>query len=194
MALNHAYRIIEDTRYVLNALNFGWWTNGTLYRYNDPDHLALYHSVIDGRGVTTEAEARSRYLSVVISGTLMILSDNYGPEGNPDMTEVARQRTKELANNPKLNELARFGKAFTPVELGSDTASCYTLCYEDRYFAALFNFLAHCRTIGFSPARGGIPERGQATELHTGMQFLYDGCLEAALGGHDCAIFEICSE
>lgn len=185
---------IEDTRYVLNALNFGWWTNGTLYRYNDPDHLALYHSVIDGRDVTTEAEARSRYLSGVISGTLMILSDNYDPEGNPDMTAAARQRTKELANNPELNELARFGRAFTPVELGSDTASCYTLCHEGRHFAALFNFSHHRRTVGFSPARGGIPVRGRATELQTGAQILYDGSFEAAIGGHDCCIFEIFSE
>lgn len=32
----------EDVRYVLNALNFAWWTNGRLYQFNDPDHIALY--------------------------------------------------------------------------------------------------------------------------------------------------------
>lgn len=37
---------IEDVRYVLNALNFAWWTNGRIYKYNDPDHLALYHSQV----------------------------------------------------------------------------------------------------------------------------------------------------
>lgn len=41
----------EDVRYVLNALNFAWWTNHRLYTFNDPDHVSLCHSVVDGRGV-----------------------------------------------------------------------------------------------------------------------------------------------
>ena len=230
MALNHAYRIIEneiskagrevfvslsiaplfpyhlgnarrsccdsfghmdDTRYVLNALNFGWWTNGTLYRYNDPDHLALYHSVIDGRPETAQSEARSRYLSGLISGTLMILSDNYGPEGDPDRIHAARQRTKALANNQKLNELAQFGKAFVPVELGSDTASCYTLCHQGRYFAALFNFSAKQHMVGFSAPRGNLPIRGRTVSLWDGAENTYQGELNVTLDGFDCAIFEI---
>lgn len=185
---------IEDTRYVLNALNFGWWTNNTLYRYNDPDHLALYHSVIDGRGVTSDAEARSRYLSGVISGTLMILSDNYGPDGDAAMIAAARQRTKVLANNPKLNELARWGRAFIPVELGSDTTPYYTLHHEGRCFAAIFNFSADRRTLGFSSVRGNLPERGRAINLWDGAETLYDAHFTAAIDGHDCAIFEIFPE
>ncbi len=182
---------IEDTRYVLNALNFGWWTNGTLYRYNDPDHLALYHSVIDGRDVTTEAEARSRYLSGVISGTMMILSDNYGPDGDSAMIAAARQRTKVLANDPEINALARLGKAFVPVELGSDTTSFYTLFHEGRYYAAIFNFSPEAQTFVFSARRGGLPEQGRARSLIDGNCFVYDGNISFHLEGQDAVILEL---
>ena len=62
----------EDVRYVLNALNFGWWTQGSLYAFNDPDHTVLYNSVVDGRGPTGLCSARSRYYASVISGTVML--------------------------------------------------------------------------------------------------------------------------
>lgn len=182
---------IEDVRYVLNALNFGWWTNGTLYRYNDPDHLTLYHSVIDGRGVTSEAEAESRYLSGLISGTLMILSDNYGPEGNPEQVNAARVRTKVLANRSRLNEIARWGQAFVPVELRSDTTPFYTLSHEGRYFAAVFNFKPDRRILSFDPIRGGLPPKGRAEDLLHGTCLTYAGKVAFQLDGHAAALLEI---
>ena len=175
---------IEDTRYVLNALNFGWWQSGTIYRYNDPDHLALFHSVIDGRGETTKGEARSRYLSGVISGTMMILSDNY------DRPE-ARERARSLANNAAVNALAGIGRPFRPVELKSDTTPFYTLTHDGRHYAAVFNFSAQEQTLSFRAARGGLPERGIAKNLWDGSETEYYGNLSVTLPGHDCAIFEI---
>ena len=175
---------IEDVRYVLNALNFGWWQSGRLYRYNDPDHLALFHSVIDGRGETTEAEARSRYLSGVVSGTMMILSDNY------DRPE-ARDRARLLANNAEINALARIGRPFRPVELRSDTTPFYTLTHEGRHYAAVFNFSEEAQTLSFRACRGGLPERGTARDLRSGAESEYYVDLSVTLPGHDCAIFEI---
>ena len=175
---------IEDTRYVLNALNFGWWQSGTIYRYNDPDHLALLHSVIDGRGETSEAEARSRYLSGVISGTMMILSDDY------DRPE-ARERARSLACNERLNAIARIGRPFRPVELRSDTTPFYTLTHEGRHYAAVFNFSAGKQTLSFRAARGGLPEKGIAKALWGGFETEYQKDLSVTLPGHDCAIFEI---
>ena len=175
---------IEDTRYVLNALNFGWWQSGQLYRYNDPDHLCLYHSVIDGRGETTEAEARSRYLSGVVSGTLMILSDNY------DKPE-ARERSKALANNEAVNALARIGRPFRPVELRSDTTPFYTLQHEGCYYAAIFNFSKEEKTLSFRAERGGLPAAGRAVSLWDGSGMRYEKELRVTLPGCDCALFKI---
>ena len=175
---------IEDTRYVLNALNFGWWQSGKLYRYNDPDHLALYHSVIDGRGETTEAEARSRYLSGVVSGTLMILSDNY------DRPE-ARERARRFANSEALNAIARIGRPFRPVELRSDTTPFYTLQHEGRYYAAIFNFSKEEKTLSFRAERGGLPAAGRAVSLWDGSEMRYEKELRVTLPGCDCALFKI---
>lgn len=175
---------IEDTRYVLNALNFGWWQSGNLYRYNDPDHLALFHSVIDGRGETTGAEARSRYLSGVISGTLMILSDNY------DKPE-ARERSRKLANNEAVNALARIGKPFRPVELRSDTTPFYTLQHEGRYYAAIFNFSKKEKTLSFQASQGGLPAAGRAVSLWDASEITYEENIQVTLPGCDCALFEI---
>ena len=175
---------IEDTRYVLNALNFGWWQSGTLYRYNDPDHLCLYLSVIDGRGETTGAEARSRYVSGIISGTMMILSDNY------DRPE-ARERARSLANNEAINAIARIGRPFRPVELRSDTTPFYTLTHEGRHYAAVFNFRSEEQTLSLRASRGGLPEAGEAVSLWDGSSFPYEKELTVTLPGHDCAIFEI---
>lgn len=182
---------MDDVRYVLNAVNFGWWTNGTLYRYNDPDHLALYHSVIDGRNVTTEAEARSRYHSGIISGTLMILSDNYGPEGDSTRTEAARARTKAITGNPKLNALARIGKTFVPAELQDGTTPFYTLSHEGRFYLAAFNFAAEFHVLKLQAARGDLPISGRAINLHDDSEIFYNAELSVPLQAYDSAIFEI---
>lgn len=181
----------EDVRYVLNALNFAWWTNGRLYRFNDPDHVALYHSVIDGRGATTENEARSRYYSAVISGTVMMLSDNYGPQGDPESIERARERARRIANNEAVNKVARLGRAFRPVYLRDGTTPFYTLCHEGRYYVAVFNFADRVCTLSFPAADGGLPEQGTLQELSTGARCAYHAEIRVTLESWDAAIYEI---
>lgn len=181
----------EDVRYVLNALNFAWWTNGRLYRFNDPDHVPLYLSVVDGRSATTEEEARSRYYASVISGTVMMLSDNYGPEGDPEVIRMSRERTRMFANNPKINALARLGKAFVPVELSDGTTPFYTLCHEGKYYAAIFNFADSEQTLAFTAARGGLPRKGVFRDLRGGDDRDYQGKISVTLKGWDAVIVEV---
>ena len=193
----------DDTRYALNALNFGWWESGTIYAYGDPDHCALYHSTVDGRPVTTEIEAKSRLNMSVISGTVLLLSDNFGPvlsaEDHPyrpdyddaAIVQGARERVKKLVNNKALMEVARIGKAFVPLYLKSDTTNIYTLKHEGRCFCALFNFEPDKQTVGFAPAQAGFPESGKIKCLNCGKEFEYDGCISAELEGYDSVIYEI---
>lgn len=181
----------EDVRYVLNALNFAWWTNGRLYRFNDPDHIPLYQSVIDKRETTTEAEARSRYYASVISGTVMMLSDNYGPEGNPAVIAASRERTLQFANLPEVNALARLGKAFVPVELKDGTTPFYTLNFEGRHFAAIFNFAGREETFSFAAVRGGLPRKGSWRDICGGACRAYQGQIEVILPAYDAVILEI---
>ena len=193
----------DDTRYALNALNFGWWESGTIYAYGDPDHCALYHSMIDGRPETTEIEAKSRFNMSVISGTVLLLSDNFGPVLQGDdrknlrgfddapIVKGARERVKRLVNNKALIEVARFGKAFTPLYLKSDTTNIYTLKHNGRCFAALFNLEPEKATVSFRPAEAGFPESGKIRCLNCGREFAYEGCISAELEGYDSVIYEI---
>ena len=184
----------DDVRYVLNALNFAWWTNGRIYRYNDPDHIPLYHSIIDGRGTTTEQEARSRYYSAVISGTVMMLSDNYGPEGDPQIIEECRRRARIFADDEAANRIARLGRAFVPVELGDGTTPFYTLSHEGRRYAALFNFSPDRAVLSFDAARGSLPEKGSFRDIHGGEKTVYDGRISVTLDGRDAILLEVFPE
>lgn len=181
----------EDVRYVLNALNFAWWTNGRIYQYNDPDHVPLYLSVIDGRGATTEAEARSRYYASAISGTVMMLSDNYGPEGDAEVIRMSRERTRQFANDSKVNAIARLGKAFVPVELKDGTTPFYTLSHEGKHYAAIFNFSGERQTLSFRAERGRLPVKGSFCDIHGGEKTVYDGVISVTLEGFDAVLLEI---
>ncbi|MDO5397249.1 MAG: hypothetical protein Q4G33_04900 [bacterium] len=129
----HARRISCDTAadigeisYMLNSLNYGWWQDDTIYKFTDPDHLSL--------SASTE-EARTRYNSGVISGTLMLMSDSYKREG-------LRSLTKEITSNTELTELARIGRAFRPVDgnTGQWANTMFTLETEDAFYLAVFNY------------------------------------------------------
>ena len=137
--------------------------NGRLYQYNDPDHIPLYLSVIDKREATSIAEARSRYYSGVISGTVMMLSDNFGPEGDSQVIEASRKRAKLIANDARINEIARWGKAFVPVELGDGTTPYYTLAAMEDILP-LFLIFQETRTLSFNAAKGNTPNKRNIQE------------------------------
>ena len=85
----HARRISCDaaggvgaTEYLLNSLTYGWWAQGGLYHFNDPDHTVLYQEGGQPHPVT-EVEGRSRLNASVISGTMLLVSD--------DLTDAAER-------------------------------------------------------------------------------------------------------
>ena len=55
-----SYGSINETEYMLNSLTYGFWQNGTIYSYTDPDHLVLAKA-------SSLTEARSRVNSGVIA-------------------------------------------------------------------------------------------------------------------------------
>ena len=176
---------------MLNALNFAWWTNGRLYYYNDPDHVPLYYSIIDGRGTTSENEARSRYYAAAISGTVMMLSDNYGPKGDPEIITKTRERAVQFANDSAVNAIARLGRAFVPVELRDGTTPFYTLSHEGHHYAAIFNFGKEPATLSFDARRGGLPEKGSFADIHGGEKIKYEGNICVTLEGWDAVLLEV---
>lgn len=181
----------EDVRYVLNALNYGWWTSGTLYRFADPDHTVLYHAYPDGRENTDLGSARSRYLASAISGTVMLLSDNYGPTGDGEDIRQARERTKLLAGNREINEVARMGRPFRPLSLKSDTACLYYLQTPECVYAAIFNFVGEERKISVPLEEIGAALSGSAHSVWDDWEITYEGELRVAVKEYDCALLRI---
>ena len=137
-----AFGRIEDTEYMLNAATFGWWTNGTLYSFNDPDHTVIsrdedpYHGQAPKGSVQTLEEARSRMNASVIAGTVLLDSDDL-------MDPRAQQRARELLTNPNILNVARAGRSFRPVEgdAGERAAQVFTRSEQDgSMLVAAFNY------------------------------------------------------
>ena len=179
---------VEDVRYVLNALTFGWWTNRILYHFADPDHITLFCSKVDGRGEITENEARSRYNAAAISGTVMLLSDNFGPDGDPDTIRRCRERVARIADQPAINAIARSGIAFRPVELTDEKMAVFTAVIEGQTHAAFFNFTAEPQTVRVSAIRAGLPQTGLVTDLNRNQTWRYADVLNVPLAPCDSAI------
>jgi len=181
----------DDVRYVLNSQNFSWWTSGRLYSFNDPDHTPLLASAVDGREPSSDNEARSRYIASVIGGTVMMLSDDFGPAGERQHTDLARERARRLANTASVNDVARIGRAFVPVDLADGTTPYYTLTHEGRHFMAVFNFDSTPRELSFDPQRGSLPTAGRLRNLYTGDESRYQDRVAVTLEGWDAALFEV---
>ena len=123
----------EDVEYILNAQTWGWWENRTLYYYNDPDHICLLKGYFDSRE-SSFGEARARYTTAVIGGTVMMMSDNYA-------NAEALRRTRILACNPDVNRVAASEIAFRPIK-SNGTSSCniFTARIEEKEYMAIFNW------------------------------------------------------
>ncbi|SFI50929.1 hypothetical protein SAMN02799624_01117 [Paenibacillus sp. UNC496MF] len=133
-----AFGLLADTEYMLNALTGAWWANDALYRFNDPDHTVLYKSF--NQDPTAPHEGRSRLNASVVSGTVLLMGDDFRkPE--------ARERAAAWLPNAEVLAVARLGRAFVPVEshTGSGAADAFMLESEEEdgtrvVLLAVFNF------------------------------------------------------
>ncbi|MFD2611350.1 carbohydrate-binding protein [Paenibacillus gansuensis] len=158
----HARRIscdvngtLEMTEYQLNNLTYGWWQNGTIYHFTDPDYMHL----TKGGSI---AAAQSRVSAAAISGTVYLNSDD------PEQPE-AQQYMKTLLTNPRINELALTGKAFRPVEgnTGTTSADTFVLNNGKEQYVAVFNLTrsAAVKTIDLARAGIALDDKDEITEL-----------------------------
>ena len=126
--LRRVRRSSSDSEYVLNALTYGWWTNGTLYRFNDPDEVVLW---------PPRRRRAPRLHTAVIAGTVLLDGD--------DLTLPAMQRRAlDLLTNPAVNALAKSGRSFRPVDAahGGSAADIFVRNDGSVLYLAAFNFSA----------------------------------------------------
>ena len=136
----HSRRISCDTfadigysEYLLNSATYGWWTQGSLYRFNDPDHTVVYKPV--GDPIVSEEEGRTRLTASVVAGGMLLTGDDVR---NPD----ARARVTRLFRNQEVVRLARRGISFRPIEGNTGAWSADTFVFKDgkNFYLAAFNF------------------------------------------------------
>lgn len=173
---------IGETEYTLNAVTYGFWEK-ELYDYPDPDHIVIWGK--DAKA--TEAEARSRITSGVISGTSFLAGDNFvEPAGD---AEEAYKRYEILLTNEDIVRVAKLNKIFVPVitDTSNQSADIYKLTDGDKEYIAIFNFSSHKKSFEVSIDIGSYT----ATELWS--RKVYDGedTLTVKLNGKDAALFEI---
>ena len=126
---------INWTEYMLNSLSYGWWLNENVYRFNDPDHVVLYNSY-NHREESMFNEGLSRFFSAVISGTMLLNSDDY-------RQEAAKERAGEILTKTEILDIARAGKTFRPVEGNTGEKACDSFVRQKEdgsLYLAVFNF------------------------------------------------------
>jgi alpha-galactosidase len=123
----------QTTEYMLNSLTYGWWTSPSIY-IADPDQIPLGKGAVIN-GARTLDEARSRFLSAIISGGMILDSSDY--YGDASAREVAPQ----VYTNPRINALAG-GRPFRPLEGNTGDRSADAFVREESGFCylAVFNF------------------------------------------------------
>ncbi|WP_139993803.1 discoidin domain-containing protein [Paenibacillus paridis] len=86
-----------------------WWTNDTLYAYNDPD-MIFPESVIDGFGKVTLNEASLLATAIIMGGGHWLIGDN--------VPFISEDRMAILQNEGLL-DLVKKGKAAKPVKMSN---------------------------------------------------------------------------
>lgn len=144
---------IDNTEYMLNSLTYGWWMNGTIYPFTDPDHIVLYNSYNHKQAILYN-EGLSRYISAAIAGTMLLDSDDFRIQG-------ARDRAVEMLTCEEINDVAKRGIAFRPVEGNTGDRACDVFVSydteEEKFYLAVFNFSdSEVKTIRIDLGRIGL--------------------------------------
>jgi len=123
----------QSTEYMLNSLTYGWWTSKNLY-IADPDHVVLGEKA--DMGARTVTEGRSRLLSAIVSGGMILDSSRLADD--PQGRELAH----EVYDNRNLFAVADEGKAFRPVEgdTGDRAAAAFSRPSAHGVYVAVFNY------------------------------------------------------
>ncbi|WP_420819766.1 carbohydrate-binding protein [Paenibacillus monticola] len=174
---------ISSTEYQLNNLTYGWWQNGTIYHYTDPDYMKLV------KGGSLEG-AQSRVNAAAISGTVYLNSDDVN-------NETAQKYMEALLTNPRINELAVKGKAFRPVEGNTGTTAADTFVLSDKgtYYLAVFNYSNAPAERSLDLIRAGIGSGTgtsyTVTDMWTNEAKVTDVVFEVTLQATESKLFKI---
>lgn len=182
----HARRIycdtagsINDTKTTMQAINYGWWLNGRLYQFNDPDMSKL-------TGFTAN-ENQSRIINCAVAGTVFLNSD--------DLTSAAAQSlARNCLTKAGINEVARAGVSFRPIEgnTGADASDVFVRQDGATWYVAVFNYSSSSTVKILNLARLGITGTYTAVDLWTGAATTVSGATwNVGLGARQARLFRL---
>ncbi len=154
----------QSTEYMLNSLTYGWWAGGNLY-ITDPDHVVLGEKA--DQGARTVDEGRSRLLSAVISGGMILDSSRLADDPQGQLL------AQEVYNNRRWMEVAKEGKSFRPVEgdTGDKATNIFVRSSTHGVYVSFFNSdekQAHKVTFPIRRIGHEIPSSFVVTDLSSG--------------------------
>jgi hypothetical protein len=185
----HARRVSCDTfgaavgaqassQYELNSVTYGWWMNGRLYQFNDPDQM-VFQGFTNGDNIT-------RLISGAISGTVFLDGD--------DLTSSSGQALAQAyLTNSRINAVARLGKSFRPVEGNSGTADLMVLQDSGVTYLAVFNFGNSAVNRSIDLGRAGLDGAHSyaVTDLWSGATSTATGQLNVALDATSAKLIQL---
>ncbi len=170
---------INDTANTMQAVSYGWWINGRLYQYNDPDMMKFSGG--------TANENQSRLINCAIAGTVFLNSD--------DLTSASGQNlAMTCLTNANINEVARAGVSFRPVEgnTGTNAADVFVRQDGSTWYVAVFNYSAFGVSKALNLARLGISGSYTAVDLWSGASTTVSGTTwNVGLGARQAKLFRL---
>jgi hypothetical protein len=169
---------ISDTEYTMNSVSYGWWLDN-LYQFNDPDVMVF------GNGANTN-EAQSRLISGAVTGVFL---------NGDDLTTATGQAAAQIfLTNPAMDDVARIGHTFTPVEgnTGSSAANIFVRPDGNTWCLAVFNYGSSSvnRTVDLS--RAGLPPGNYlATNLWDGTTLTVSDSFNVNLSAAQSKLFRL---
>lgn len=183
----HARRIycdaassINDTAATMQAVNYGWWLQGRLYQFNDPDMMKF-------AGATAN-ENQSRLINCAISGTIFLNSDDLAGAAGQSLAQNCLTRAG-------INEVARAGVSFRPVEgnTGANASDVFVRQDGTTWYVAVFNYSAFGTSKSLNLARLGISGTPYtAVDLWSGAVVTVNGpTWSVSLGSRQAKLFRL---
>ena len=171
--------LISNTEYTMNSVNYGWWLDD-LYQYNDPDIM-----VFKGSGATTN-ENQSRLINGAVTGVFL--------DGDDLTTSSGQTAAQGVLTNAAIDNVARVGQTFIPVEGNTGTAAGNFFVRQDgtTWCIAVFNYgpVPVNETVNLS--RCGLPaENYVVTNLWDGTTLIVTGSFNVSLNAKQSKLFQL---
>ena len=170
---------IQDTESTVQAVSYGWWINSRLYQYSDPDVMKF--------GGGTANENQSRLIGCAITGTVFLDGDDLASSAGQNLAQ-------SCLTNEAINEVARAGVSFLPVEGNTGTSAANVFVRQDSntWYVAVFNYSSSSTNESLTLSRLGITGTYTAEDLWSGALSAVSGTTwNVSLGAAQAKLFRL---